>query len=115
MNHVGLYGKIVEELVTLEEDDEGSQVNFTVSNLRRVGADDRELTYVPVRTYDWLAEVVSMNAKKGDFVLVEGKLATLDGEEGSALGIEANRVMFLDQRRLAFPETSWQDRSRNRG
>lgn len=114
MNHVGIYGMIAEDKVELEQDDQGSQVNFLISNLRRVSPDEKEITYIPVRTFDWLAEVVSMNAKKGDFVLVEGKLVQFDEDDGTYLGIEANRVMFVDQRRLNFPEKSWQDRRRER-
>lgn len=111
MNHVGLYGMIVDEKLETNKDDEGVQINFTVSNLRRIADDQKEITYVPIRAYDWLAEIVALNGKKGDFVLIEGKLVQNEAtnRDGTKtflrLEIEATKILFLDQRRLTFPDS----------
>jgi len=111
VNRVVVSGRVTREPERRWASDGTAVTGFTVAFHRRYRARDGRMAehtgYVPVTSYQRLAEVCGAMLRKGSPVLVEGRLqmrewTTREGRRQTRLEIRAEQVHFLEK--AAAPE-----------
>ncbi len=75
MNSINLYGRIANDLEVVETKGEHAYVRFNIAVKDGLDKKGEPLTqFIPCIAWDGLADVLDKYAKKGDRLVVEGKL-----------------------------------------
>lgn len=101
MNKVILIGRLTRD-PELRYSQQGIAVtNFTVAVDRRYGGEDKQADFIDVVAWRKLAEIVGEHCRKGQLVVVEGRIEVSsyekDGEKRRRWQVVAENVRFLSR------------------
>lgn len=116
MNKIILLGRLVKEVECRYTNGGKCVASFTLAvNRPFKGADGKyEADFIPVVLWDKTAEVVANNVKKGQRLLVEGRLQirSYDAQDGSkrwVTEVVGSSVEFIEKKEAGSTESGFED------